>query len=156
MSEELSERVETVYADVYAYPLALALVLARARDADPRGQAPRPRGAAPAAARKTRRPRKTPPVSAAATGLLSSLLLSLVLSACEQANQLFMRSSPVGEGANRALDAGDAGAAVSLLEEYLSTGKCENGNIGAPSSISGPILCTTATVSRSRRKPRSR
>jgi hypothetical protein len=33
------------------------------------------------------------------------------------------------------MDAGDAGAAVSLLEEYLSTGKCENGNIGTPTSV---------------------
>jgi hypothetical protein len=35
----------------------------------------------------------------------------------------------------QALDAGDAGAAVSLLEAYLSTGKCENGSIGTPESI---------------------
>ncbi|HSU39608.1 MAG TPA: hypothetical protein VLJ38_08570, partial [Polyangiaceae bacterium] len=57
-------------------------------------------------------------------------------SGCDQANELFMRSSPVVKQAVEALDGGDAGAAVSLLEEYLSTGKCENGNIGAPSSVS--------------------
>ena len=46
-----------------------------------------------------------------------------------------MRSSPVVNDAVEALDGGDAGAAVSLLEEYLSTGKCDNGTIGAPSSV---------------------
>jgi Ca-activated chloride channel family protein len=137
MSEELSERVETVYADVYAYPLALALVLLVLETLIPEAKRRDRAVLPPLPPEKRRRPRKRRPVSAAATGLLSSLLLSLVLSACEQANQLFMRSSPVVEGAIEALDAGDAGAAVSLLEEYLSTGKCENGNIGAPSSISG-------------------
>jgi hypothetical protein len=33
------------------------------------------------------------------------------------------------------LDAGDASAATSLLEDYLSTGACQNGNIGTPERV---------------------
>jgi Ca-activated chloride channel family protein len=135
MSEELSERVETVYADVFAYPLALALLLLVLETLIPESKR-RDRAVLPPLPPEKRRKRKRRPVSAAATGALSSFLLSLLMFGCEQANQLFMRSSPIVEEAIEALDAGDAGAAVSLLEEYLSTGKCENGNIGAPSSVS--------------------
>jgi hypothetical protein len=39
------------------------------------------------------------------------------------------------DDAIQAYDAGDAGAAVSLLEQYLATGKCEQGNIGTPESV---------------------
>ena len=46
-----------------------------------------------------------------------------------------MRDAPVVNESIAALEAGDAGAAVSLLQEYLSTGKCESGNIGTPDSV---------------------
>jgi Ca-activated chloride channel family protein len=133
MSEELSEKVETVYADVYAYPLALALLLlvletliSEAPRRDRAATPPRP------PKRSKRRKRAARP---AAAGLVAAMLLGLLSSSCERANDLFMRDSPAVNQSIEALDAGDAGAAVSLLEEYLSTGKCENGNIGTPDSV---------------------
>jgi Ca-activated chloride channel homolog len=133
MSEELSEKVETVYADVYMYPLALALLLLVAETMIPEARR-RDRAAVPPLPperrRRTRRVART-----AATSLLAALGLPLSLAGCERANELFMRDSPEVKEAVQALDAGDAGAAVSLLESYLSTGKCENGSIGAPDSL---------------------
>jgi Ca-activated chloride channel family protein len=134
MSEELSERVETVYADVFAYPLGLALVLLVIETMIPEAKR-RDRAVLPPVPEDRRRKRKRRTARAAVTGVAASALMSLSASGCDQANQLFMRSSPVVKDAVEALDGGDAGAAVSLLEEYLSTGKCENGNIGAPSSV---------------------
>ena len=46
-----------------------------------------------------------------------------------------MRELSKVDDAIGALDAGDAKRAVELLTEYLSTGKCEAGAIGAPSSV---------------------
>jgi Ca-activated chloride channel family protein len=134
MSEELSERVETVYADVFAYPLGLALVLLVIETMIPEAKR-RERAVVPPLPEDRRRKRKRRAAKAALTGVAASALWSLMLSGCDQANELFMRSSPVVKDAMGALDGGDAGAAVSLLEEYLSTGKCDNGNIGAPSSV---------------------
>jgi Ca-activated chloride channel family protein len=135
MSEELSERVETVYADVFAYPLGLALLLLVIETLIPEAKR-RKRAVVPPLPEDRRRSRRRRTAKAAIAGVSASALLSLAASGCEQTNELFMRSSPVVKDAVGALDAGDAGAAVSLLEEYLSTGKCENGNIGAPSSVS--------------------
>jgi hypothetical protein len=44
----------------------------------------------------------------------------------------FDRDAPPVKEALGALDAGDAGAAVSALEDYLSTGACKEGIIGTP------------------------
>ncbi|HEV8550736.1 MAG TPA: VWA domain-containing protein [Polyangiaceae bacterium] len=134
MSEELSERVETVYADVFAYPLAFALLLLVIETFVPESRR-RDRAVVPPLPPEQRRKRKKRAARAAASGIAAGLLLPLVVGGCEQANDLFLRNSPVVKDAVGALDAGDAGAAVSLLEEYLSTGKCENGNIGAPSTV---------------------
>jgi Ca-activated chloride channel family protein len=134
MTEELSERVETVYADVYAYPLALALVLLVVETLipeAPRRRPPKP-PVSPAPAPRERR-RRT--LGARATGIAAASLLPAFVIGCERANDLFIREAPAVNDAIEALDAGDAGAAVSLLEEYLSTGKCENGNIGTPLSV---------------------
>jgi Ca-activated chloride channel family protein len=134
MTEELSERVETVYADVYAYPLALALVLLVIETLIPEAPSRRPPRApsSPAAPPRERR-RRT--LGARASGVTAALLLPAFAVGCERANDLFVREAPPVNEAIQALDAGDAGAAVSLLEEYLSTGKCENGNIGTPPSV---------------------
>lgn len=133
MSEELSEKVETVYADVYMYPLALALLLLVVETLVPEARR-RERAAVPPLAperrRRTRRLART-----ATSSLLAALGLPLSLAGCERANELFMRDSPEVKQAVEALDAGDAGAAVNLLEAYLSTGKCDNGSIGAPDSL---------------------
>lgn len=131
MTDELSERVETIYADVYFYPLALALLLVVietfVNETRPRA---RPAVLPPPPARRRRR-RKS--AAAVATGLLASVLL---LTACSQERrELFTRHAPPVDDAIAALDAGDAGAAVELLTQYLSTGKCDNGAIGTPARV---------------------
>ncbi|WP_394837619.1 tetratricopeptide repeat protein [Pendulispora rubella] len=47
----------------------------------------------------------------------------------------FEREAPAVREAISALDAGDASAAASTLQEYLSTGQCESGNIGTPTFL---------------------
>ena len=133
MTEELSERVETVYADVFYYPLGLAALLllcevfvneTRRRD--------KPAVLPPPSPRKRRRGRHGGSAGATA-GLVLSLLAAAACS--RQRSSLFERDAPQVSQALDALDAGDAGAAVDLLQRYLSTGKCEKGEIGAPDSV---------------------
>lgn len=148
MSSELSEKVETVYADVYAYPLALTIVLLFAevfvgqtrRRATPvhapDGQATR----TPSDQRKPLRRRGAAASNAStAIAVILGMLLPFGLAgltSCEGGlKDPFIRRAPDVQKALSAVDAGDAGAAVDLLERYLSTGKCESGNIGTPDSI---------------------
>jgi tetratricopeptide (TPR) repeat protein len=49
--------------------------------------------------------------------------------------QPFEREAPQVKTATLAYDAGDARAAMSLLEDYLATGVCKEGAIGAPESL---------------------
>jgi len=128
MTEELSERVETVYADVFYYPLLLALLLLVAEtfvnETPPR---PRPATLPPPAVKRRRR-------SKAKTA--ASLSTLLVLIGCSgDRSSLFERWSPAVDSAIEALKADDAPKAVTTLTEYLSTGKCENGEIGAPDTL---------------------
>jgi Ca-activated chloride channel family protein len=132
MSEELSEKIETIYADVFAYPLVLALFFLLLETLIPEA-ARRERAAAPPIPTKRKVRRKRPRANAASAIL--PILLGIFSTACERANDLFIREAPVVNDSIEALDAGDAGAAVELLEEYLSTGKCEGGNIGTPESV---------------------
>ncbi len=66
------------------------------------------------------------------------LLISVVLwvAACgwDPAHP-FDRDAPPVKQAIGALDAGDANAATQLLEGYLTTGECQDGNIGTPPSV---------------------
>jgi Ca-activated chloride channel family protein len=135
VTEELSEKVETVYADVYMYPLGLALLLVlaetfvneAARRSKPSALPP------PKKQRRTVKKRVKKAATAATVGLLLPLLLVL---ACGKAtDSLFERHAPSVDQALTAYDAGDAGSAVSLLEGYLATGKCENGEIGTPDPV---------------------
>jgi Ca-activated chloride channel family protein len=132
MTEELSERVETIYADVYLYPLSLALLLVLLEAFVPEAKTRKPSVVPPP--KKRRRKRKAARVPA--VGILVTLALAgLVLGCAKERNRLWMRNAPAVDQAIAAYDAGDAGAAVSLLAEYLATGKCEQGNIGAPESV---------------------
>ena len=132
VTEELSEKVETVYADVYMYPLALALFLVLLESFV--NEAPRrskPSNVPPPKKLRKKRAKKAAAVIAAGT-----LLPLFLASACtRQADKLFERNAPNVDEAIEAYDAGDAGSAVSLLEGYLSTGKCENGEIGTPDPV---------------------
>lgn len=126
MTGELSERVETVYADVYLWPLGLSLLLLFAETFIPETpRRPRPTQLPPPP-HKTRVKRRKKTLAAVAAGALLPLVLAL---GCD-VDRLFERNSPRVDEAIGALDAGDAQAAVGLLAEYLATGKCEQGQIG--------------------------
>ena len=61
---------------------------------------------------------------------------SVVVGACSwDPSRPFERQAPEVDQAIRSLDAGDASFAATTLEEYLSTGVCSEGSIGAPSSV---------------------
>jgi tetratricopeptide (TPR) repeat protein len=66
----------------------------------------------------------------------AACIASLVVAACGwDPSRPFEREAPQVNEALRALDGGDATAAASTLEDYLSTGKCESGNIGTPDRV---------------------
>ncbi|HEY2735189.1 MAG TPA: VWA domain-containing protein, partial [Polyangiales bacterium] len=133
VSEELSEKVETVYADVYMYPLGLALLLILLETFV--NEAPRrskPSAVPPPNKLRKKRLKKAATVTAAA--LLSPLFMSTACTS-KASDKLFERNAPSVDEAISAYDAGDAGSAVSLLETYLATGKCENGEIGTPDPV---------------------
>jgi Ca-activated chloride channel family protein len=129
MTEELSERVETVYADVYAYPLGLALLLLLAEAIVPEASRRRSKkGGAP--------PPPRPPLGMRQRlGLSALILCALGLSACKDTSAIdraFTRAAPDVERAVAALNANDAGIAEQLLTGYLGTGECQAGRIGSP------------------------
>ena len=135
VTEELSEKVETVYADVYMYPLGLALFLVLVETfVNEASRRTKPSTVPPP--KKTRRvgkKRLKKAAAAATAGLISSLVF---VAACgKTTDSLFERHAPSVDRAISAYDAGDAGSAVSLLEGYLATGKCENGEIGTPDPV---------------------
>jgi Ca-activated chloride channel family protein len=132
MTEELSERVETIYADVYLYPLALALLLVLLEAFIPEARA---RKATKIPPPKKRRPKRRGSRAVTAALMLAFAYAWLLVGCAKERNQLWMRNAPAVDEAIAAYDGGDAGAAVSLLEQYLATGKCEQGNIGAPESV---------------------
>jgi Ca-activated chloride channel family protein len=144
VTEELSEKVETVYADVYTYPLgaALLLLLVEAFFGDTRKQPVPVKPPPPHRLPSTRRARKHAIVSSLVIGALLPGLLVILPSCEEQRKSLFTRHSPKVDDALEALDAGDAGAGAQILQTYLSTGKCEQGNIGTPESLNKQYYAT--------------
>ncbi len=149
MTEELSENVETVYADVFHYPLGLAILLllietfvgqagARRRPSKKEASEPPEQSARMASDRPGRR-RGQDEVKRAVIAVVIGLLLAAMSTqvvGCEAVDEAFVRHSPTVDEAIGALDAGDAAAAVQLLESYLNTGECEGGEIGTPPSVS--------------------
>ena len=68
--------------------------------------------------------------------VLAACAASLVGGACGwDPARPFDRDAPPVKAAITALDAGDATAAVATLSDYLSTGACADGNIGAPATL---------------------
>jgi Ca-activated chloride channel family protein len=133
MRDELSEKVETIYAEEYAWPLGIAVVLLLVEALI--GEAPR----------REKSPRRQ---DAKRVGLVSSILAALaswrsfsllalaLLVACGwNPSRPFDREAPPVKLAVADLDAGDAASAASRLEEYLSTGDCKDGNIGTPDAL---------------------
>ena len=137
MSSELSEKVETVYADVYAYPLLFAILLLVAEVFV--GQARRRKTAAIAPDGRSPLLRTALSRGGAPLAILLGMLLPIgvtSLTSCEGGlKQPFIRRAPDVEKALSAIDAGDASAGVDWLEHYLQTGKCSGGSIGTPDSI---------------------
>jgi Ca-activated chloride channel family protein len=116
MREELSEKVQTVYAEEYAWPLGIAVVLL-VIDAL-LGDAPRRRRAGKGA------------------GAATSVLAALLLCHCGwNPSRPFDREAPAVREAVADLEAGAPGSAATKLEEYLSTGPCKDGSIGTPESL---------------------
>lgn len=132
MTEELSERVETIYADVYLYPLGLALLLVLLEAFIPEARTRKPSTVPPP---KKRRPKRRGGRLVSAALMLAFAYSWLLVGCAKERNRLWMRNAPAVDEAIAAYDAGDAGSAVSLLQQYLTTGKCEQGNIGAPESV---------------------
>ncbi len=140
VTEELSEKVETVYADVYAYPLGFALVLLmlEAFLGDSRRLPTPVKPPPPRRLRPSRRAKQAKKLAAVTLVGCTLPCLVLALASCEeQRNKLFIRHSPkVDEAIVAMVDAGDADAGAAILQTYLSTGKCEGGSIGTPESVS--------------------
>ncbi len=131
VNEELSERVETVYADVYHYPLGLAVLLLLLETFVPETRRQRSALTPP---QPSRRPRRRNHLTRSAVTLLGVGLLVLNVGCRERAERLFLRNAPEVDQAITLADA-DAGASLSLLSRYLMTGECEKGNIGTPESF---------------------
>jgi Ca-activated chloride channel family protein len=135
MTAELSERVETVYADVYVWPLGLAVLLLLLETffpETPKRKLPA-RVPPPPGRTRVRRRRAKGATAVVLGGLLAVFLAS---PGCEgSVDSLFERNSPVVNEAIEALDGGDAQAAVDLLGEYLVTGKCEGGQIAVGDGV---------------------
>jgi hypothetical protein len=67
---------------------------------------------------------------------LSLLAGCVVVAACGwDPSRPFEREAPQVNVAIGALDGGDARAATATLEDYLSTGECKEGSIGAPELV---------------------
>ncbi|HKQ68503.1 MAG TPA: hypothetical protein VJT73_04150, partial [Polyangiaceae bacterium] len=114
MTQELSERVETVYADVYMYPLgaALALLIAEAFLSE-------------TSRRKAGR---------AAVRALGVWLLAI--GGCGWSpSRPFEREAPEVKQAVQALDAGDSKSASGLLAKYLETGSCDDGGVSVNEKV---------------------
>jgi Ca-activated chloride channel family protein len=121
MTEELSERVETVYADVFHYPLLLCLLLLLIDSFIT--EAPRSRSKR---------------ATAAALGKLALLLLlfGTISTGCQRLEEkLFTRYSPKVDDAISKLQAGDHDKATAVLQEYLATGACKDGQIGSSPAL---------------------
>ncbi|MGE0324114.1 MAG: VWA domain-containing protein [Polyangiaceae bacterium] len=132
MTEELAEKEETVYADVFYYPAALALVLLlievfvsqakrRTRPPDPPPQRPK---------REPKNRRRDRLRATAATGMALVLVLG-----CERLDKVFERNAPDVDRAIELMDAGASAQAADLLENYLSTGACKDGALGTPPRV---------------------
>lgn len=126
MTEELSERVETVYADVYAYPLGAALLLLALEAFVPEV---RPR--------RRKKPGTAATVATSKGRVIAASLVLVLASGCESraVDRVFTRHAPEVDEAIELLESRDAGAAERELVGYLGIGRCKDGNIGASAAL---------------------
>jgi Ca-activated chloride channel family protein len=122
MTEELSERVETVYADVYHFPLIAVIVLLVLESLIGPAKKRRIRAEPPPGQRRKRKLKRMQATAVLLTGLQIG---------CQPFDDAFERNNPVVEEAISALNAGEQERATNLLVEYLETGPCEASVIGA-------------------------
>lgn len=122
MTEELSERVETVYADVFHYPLGLAVLLLIIEAFVGTGSVRRQPSLPARGQRQKRLPRRL---------RATAVLLACGSLGCQQVDKLFERKSPIVNEAIDHLNGARVDEAVELLTKYLETGACEAGVIGA-------------------------
>ncbi|MCC6217656.1 MAG: VWA domain-containing protein [Polyangiaceae bacterium] len=135
VASELSERVETVYGDVFAWPLGLAIAALVAE-------------CFVGEARRRRRPPPPPPperssagtgrrgaAGAAAARLAVGAAVALGLASGCDVDRWFRRDSPAVRRAIVELDAGDASAAAGTLGVYLSVGACDAGTLGLSEQV---------------------
>jgi Ca-activated chloride channel homolog len=156
MTEELSERVETVYADVYAYPLAVALLLLaleafvpevrprRRRAAEAKSKAQTLQVALEASADhagagepKTRARRLDRVGASALLPFVLFVALWQAASACNSpaVDKVFTRHAPDVDDAISAFEGHDAGAAERQLSGYLGLAPCKEGTINASPAL---------------------
>lgn len=120
MTDELAERVETVYADVYVYPLGAAIVLLVLETF----------------LAETARRARAKALARAAAASSTLVLLAFFAGGCGwEPSRPFDRKAPEVEKAIAALDAGDASSAAALLESYLQTGVCADAGLGTPDRV---------------------
>jgi Ca-activated chloride channel family protein len=130
MRDELSEKVETVYAEEYAWPLGAAILLLTTEALI--GEAPR-RVRAKGGEAPKKQAKRLERTLGTALRTLAALCLFAFLSACGwNPSRPFDREAPAVTRAIADLDGGDAASAARWLEEYLSTGGCQDGIIGTP------------------------
>src|SRR6202012_6168651 len=69
------------------------------------------------------------------TVFFASIACAVVAACGWDPSRPFDRDSPQVNEALREYDAGEAGSAAGLLEDYLTTGDCSEGNIGTPPQV---------------------
>ncbi|HWO14783.1 MAG TPA: VWA domain-containing protein [Polyangiaceae bacterium] len=157
MTDELSERVETVYADVYAYPLGVALLLLaveaflpevrprRRRALEKRSKAATLHAALEASAEgqggagapRTRVRRALGQAGLSSLVPLAALGVWHSASGCNSpaVDAIFTRDAPAVDKAIAALESRDAGAAEQHLADYLGLSPCREGTINATAAL---------------------
>jgi hypothetical protein len=131
MTEELAERVETVYADVYMYPLGAALLLLIVEVFLPESARRRSGSGSESGSGSG-----SGSGSKGRVGAVAAIMAMIFGAGCGWSpSRPFERQAPEVTMAVTALDAGEAGSAAALLESYLATGSCSDGGFGIPDKV---------------------
>ena len=140
-TEELSERVETIFADVYFYPLGLAILLSLLElwisETRRPGRKKRKENGAGGTALSTSRRKKVSASQSIQVLMFFGVILTLLgVAGCERyVDRVFVHHAPEVDDAMAALEAEELNASTALLTQYLSTGACENGQVGVPDQV---------------------